>query len=187
MKNGIIITGVIGLLAATSVALRAQDANNASVTTQNDPEPVFRGNELSLDLFGGGTLDEHDVNHINGSRIRHNGRAGVGGGLTYFIVKYIGIEGEVYSENPDHSFIDEASGNLILRIPIEFGSMGLAPYAFGGGGHQFDPFEDTFGQAGAGLEFRFTPHFGIFSDARWVFTDHHGDHGMGRAGIRFAL
>jgi hypothetical protein len=202
MKKGMIITGT--LIALASVAtLKAQDTNTNSEflqarplelyptkqcqTSGTDADPVFRGNELSIEGFGGGTLDEHDINHISGSRIRHDGRLGLGAGLEYFLVPYLGVEGEFYTENPDHSFVDEASGNLVLRVPIPIGSIGLAPYVFGGGGHQFDPFEDTFAQAGGGLELRLNPHIGLFADARAVFTENNGNHGLGRAGFRIAF
>jgi len=174
MKKGIILAGVLlpMAMAYSSVA-------------QSTDDRLYRDQEFSVDLFGGGTLNEHDVNHLSGERIRHHGRAGLGAGGNFFFLRYLGISGEVYSENPDYHFIDEASGNLVLRIPI--GETGLAPYGFGGGGHQFDPFSDTFGQAGAGLEFRFTRNFGIFADGRWVWTEHYADHGMGRAGFRLAF
>jgi hypothetical protein len=200
MKKGIISTGTLIILAA-STTVKAQNTNlevseprpldlypaTHCEVTQGDPPSVFRGNELSLDLFGGGTLDEHDIDHINGSRIRHDGRLGLGAGMNYFILPFLGVSGEFYTENPDHSFVDEASGNVVLRIPIPLGTFGLAPYAFGGGGHQFDPFEDTFAQAGGGLELRFTPHVGVFADARAVFTEHNANHGMARAGFRIAF
>ncbi len=181
MKKRIIITGSF-LLLVTAAVVKAQDS---SMDYQRDPGDLYRKNELSLDLFGGGTLDEHDIDRVSGDRIHNNGRLGLGGGLNYFFLRNVGVGGDVYAENPDHSFIDEASGSLILRFPI--GRTGLAPYVFGGGGHQFDPQPATFGHAGVGLEFRFNPNVGVFTDARWVATDRIGDYGLARAGFRFAF
>ncbi len=189
MKKGTIITGTILMLGAGTL-LRAQDMNSTTTTTttvvhQDDPLELYRDTELSVDFFGGGTLDEHDVNHINGSRIRENGRLGLGGGGSFFFVRYLGIEGEVYTENPNRQFINQTDGSLVLRLPI--GETGLAPYVFGGGGHLFVPVATNFGHAGAGLEFRFTPNVGLFTDGRWIFTENIGNYGMGRAGLRIAF
>ena len=41
----------------------------------------------------------------------------------------------------------------------------------------------TFGQAGAGLDIRITPHWGFFADARYVMPQHVDNFGVGRAGI----
>ncbi len=195
MKKGTIIAGTILMLGA-GATLKAQDANgdvtvhhddNTTIHHDHDDPPLqlYRDQEFTVDVFGGGTLDEHDVNHLNGSRIRRNGRAGLGGGGSLFFTRYLGIEGEVYTENPDAHFIDETSGSLVLRVPI--GETGLAPYIFGGGGHLFDPVANNFGHAGAGLEFRFCPNVGVFADGRWVFTESLGNYGMGRAGLRIAF
>jgi hypothetical protein len=38
------------------------------------------------------------------------------------------------------------------------------------------------------VEFRFTPHFGLFVDARYVLGDKTAsNYGVGRAGLRFAF
>jgi len=77
------------------------------------------------------------------------------------------------------------SGSLIFRLPI--GETGLAPYAFCGGGYQFDPVDTSFLHAGAGLEYRFTHNVGIFVDGRWVWSDRDRNYGLARAGFRFCV
>ena len=52
---------------------------------------------------------------------------------------------------------------------------------------QFDPSELWFGDAGAGIEFRFTPQVGVFADGRYVFTESSPNYGLFRAGVRFAF
>lgn len=167
--------------------LRAQDTNGITTTTVQHDEPLqlYRDQEFTLDVFGGGTLNEHGFDHFSGDEVRHDGRLGLGGGGSFFFARNVGIEGEVYTENRDYHFIDQTSGSLVLRAPI--GESGLAPYIFGGGGHMFDPVSSTFGHGGAGVEFRFTPHVGVFVDGRWVFTDRIGNYGLGRAGLRIAF
>jgi len=177
MKKGIIISGTVLLLAAGAVR-----GTDDLVQNQGFPGP-YRANELSLEAFGGATLGEHTINHLSGDRVLRNGRLGAGAGLNYFITRYVGIEGEAFTENTAHNFVDSVSGSLVLRLPL--GQSGLAPYAFGGGGRQFDPLYEWFGHAGAGLEYRFTPHIGLFADARYVLTQRTRDYGLGRFGLRF--
>ena len=99
--------------------------------------------------------------------------------------KNVGIEAEGFSESTHHSFVNDVGGNLMLRFPI--GRTGLAPYVFGGGGHEFEPTDATYGDGGAGVEFRFCPHFGIFGDGRFVATDTKSNFGMGRLGLKFSF
>ena len=84
-----------------------------------------------------------------------------------------------------YSLRDSASGSLIGRFPL--GRSGFAPYAYGGGGRQFDLTELWFAHAGAGMEYRFTPRLGTFIDARYVFTDGTKNYGLGRVGLRLSF
>jgi len=177
MKNKIFVGGTILMLAATS----ALGQNNVS----NNLGDYYRSSELSVDAFGTASLGAYTLDHISNNRIRQNTEFGVGAGLSYFITRNIGIGAEAYSENTTGAFIDSASANLILRLPL--GQSGFAPYAFGGGGHQFDMAKLSFGQAGAGMEYRFTPHVGVFLDARAVWPNETKYYGVARAGLRFAF
>jgi hypothetical protein len=187
MKKEITIGGTILMLAAWPVlgADEMSSNHNQSLSYDQNPSDLYRANELSLDLFGGDTLGEHTIDNLSGSRIRHNSRLSAGLGLNYFITRYVGVAAEAYTESTAHSFVDDASGSLIVRLPI--GETGLAPYVFGGGGHKFDPVVATFGHAGAGLEYRFSKNIGIFVDGRWVWPDRAGDYFFGRAGVRIAF
>ena len=92
---------------------------------------------------------------------------------------------------PGSDAYDKFTADLFLRYPIC--SWHLAPYAMiGGGAYWSYPLSLGFGSVGGGLEYRLTPHFGVFADCRWVY----GNYGNGtasltsaapRAGFRFAF
>jgi hypothetical protein len=167
---------------------------NDTGTTQNHDyedlskpisDQIFRANEFSIDAFGMGSLTHSQLEDHAHHFIRHDSRIGAGVGINYFFTRYLGIGGDAYTEDTQHSFVDSASANLILRIPID--CIHLAPYVFGGGGYQWDWSETWFEQAGVGLEFRFTKNFGIFTDGRYVWNNDTEDIAVGRLGFRFAF
>lgn len=146
---------------------------------------LYGPDETVVDIFGSASVGQETIDHFSSSRVHHDSRLGAGAGISYFCTRYLGVGVDAYSEDVRHSFVDSLSGNVIARFPI--GQTGLAPYAFGGGGHQFDLNNLWFGQVGGGLEFRFTPRFGIFADARYVVVEKTDNYGVGRAGLRFAF
>jgi hypothetical protein len=150
-----------------------------------DPGEKYRAMETSLDIFGTGSISQETINHFNGFRYRDDVEGGGGVGLNHFFTRNLGIGAEAYSEDTNRHFVDSTSGSLIVRVPL--GASGFAPYAYVGGGHQFDPIDLSFGQAGGGVEYRFTPQVGLFADARYVLTDGAKDHGLVRAGLRLAF
>lgn len=88
----------------------------------------------------------------------------------------------------DRSVAHQVTGNFVLRYPIEMCNFCIAPYIFGGGGGLFDGERVGFGDAGAGLEWRATEHFGVFADWRWNWTGKgKNDVDTTRAGIRFVF
>ena len=186
MKMKILVAAIA--IAASSLTIRAQEnsAMSANQTTTSNststPDRLFNANEFSLDLFGTVSVNRETINNISGDRIRHDARLGAGAGLTYYAMRYVGIGGDAYSENTDHNFVDDASGNLYLRLPLD--AIHLAPYIYGGRGRQLDPTYATFGQAGTGLDIRITRHWGFFADARYVMPQHVDNYGVGRAGLR---
>jgi hypothetical protein len=183
MKNQILVGGTILILATTSV-LGADNMNNDQ-DQPYDPGDLYRANELSMDVFGSASLGKYSLDHLSTSRIRHDTRLGAGLGLTYFFTRNLGIGAEAYSEDTDGVFIDSASANLTARFPV--GDSGFAPYVFGGGGQQFDLNKLTFGQAGGGIEYRFTPRVGAFTDVRMVWPTETRYFGVARLGVRFAF
>ena len=191
-----------GAMLNTSVSLHAADTNTvtgSSTTTtasgseamtkdngsQNGQPDLYRGNELSVDAFGTASIGQYNIEHPSNRTVRQDTKFGAGAGLNYFITRYIGIGAEAYSQNTTGTFIDSASANLMLRLPL--GQSGFAPYILGGGGHQFDRTDFWFGQAGGGMEYRFCPNVGVFLDARAVWPNETKNYGVARLGLRFAF
>jgi hypothetical protein len=194
LNAGLIGAGVslIGAAAFAQEPSVRYDANaprpvvvEEKTTTIETSEPgwrVYKANELNFSFFGTGTVGKNTFLNPSERKIRRDGRLGAGAGLQYFLHRNIGIEGYAYTENTDNNFIDNVGGNLIGRFPIA--NSGLAPYIFGGGGRQLDPLYQWVLDAGAGIEFRFSPHVGIFVDGQYVWADKTEDYGLGRAGLR---
>jgi hypothetical protein len=195
------LTLAFGAILASGISLLAADANsrvetstisttragnmNTNQTVQYDQNSLYRENELSLDGFGMGTVGSYTIEHPSNHRIRQNSEGGAGAGINYFITRNVGVGAEAYSQNTTGTFIDNVSANLLLRLPL--GQSGFAPYALGGGGHQFDDAKLWFGQAGAGMEYRFCRNLGLFVDARCVWPNETKYYGAGRVGLRLAF
>jgi len=152
MKNKMLVGGTILMLAATS-ALGAG-------TVSNNQGDYYQSSELSVDAFGTGSLGEYTLQHLSGPRVQQNVRLGAGVGVNYFLTRNLGIGADAYSENTTGAFIDSASASLILRLPL--GQSGFAPYAFGGGGHQFE-------MANCGLV-SLAPAWNIASPRMWEYS-----------------
>jgi hypothetical protein len=150
----------------------------------HDATPKFTDQELSLDLFGSFVSNERRAEDIFKTNIRH-GHWGGGVGVNYFFVREFGVSGDINISDNRGNFIDQATGNLVARLPIE--SAGLAPYIFGGGGRSFDPEWEWLGDAGVGIEWRPNPATGIFVDARYEWLDKTADRLLLRGGLRLVF
>jgi len=136
--------------------------------------PRYAEQEMSLDLFGSYINPEGKFNDLFDTNIRH-GFWGGGVGLNYFFLREVGIGTDFNmsaKRNSDYPMFDDVVGNLTLRFPL--GSSGLAPYAIGGGGRAIGgdglPWQWIYG-GGVGLEYRWNPTTGLFSDARFFWAD----------------
>ena len=172
------------LVIASALALSSSLAAQAAQEMGAPQSERFRAQEFSADLFGSVSVGQETINDFTSHRIRHDGRLGLGVGVNYFVTRNLGVGLDASSENAGHSFVDQVSGSVIYRFPFE---IGLAPYVYGGGGRQFDFTELWFAHAGAGLEYRFHRNWGVFIDARYVFTDGTRNFGVGRLGVRYAF
>jgi len=182
-------TASMGLAAdETTVRYDTTRDYDRTMVVEHDTERnwvAYQANELDFALFGTGTVGERTLRNPSSRRIERNGKLGLGTGISYFFCRYVGIEAYTYTESTHHHLIDNVGGDLIARLPIA--ETGLAPYVFGGGGRQFDPIYQWTLDAGGGLEWRFSPHVGVFVDARYVWADKTKDYGLGRLGLRFGF
>ena len=147
---------------------------------------AYNAQEVLFSIFGTGTVGESTLRDPSSRRIKRDGNLGAGGALSYFFHRNVGIEGYAYSESTGgRHFVDHVGADVIGRFPL--GNSGVAPYIFGGAGRQFDPVIQWTWDAGAGLEWRFLEHVGVFADARFVWCDETKDYGMGRLGVKFGF
>jgi hypothetical protein len=186
--------------AARAVHVWEDPGGWSTATFTYSTAPRYNCNELSLDMFGSYWAAERGLNHLFETDITGNrGRWGGGVGLNYFFSRYFGIGGD--ANWSDHSGFggpatDWVMGNAIARLPIC--NSGFAPYIYGGGGRQFNGlFRDGsgdilagkryewFADLGVGVEYRFTPGVGIFTDGRYMW--HLQDGGVDRLSLRAGL
>ena len=172
------------------------------------PTSYFRSNEWSLGLFGSYGASFNDNSRAIGN---HTWGGGIDG--EYFPLQYVdfGIDAVFFNEIPVDFFGSTVTGNVILRYPldIKFPGLHLAPYAFGGVGGLFNENNaftrvatfgnqnrlnrrntdnELLGDGGVGLEYRFTPHIGLFSDVRYNIVDGPDNNFLlTRVGVRFAF
>jgi hypothetical protein len=159
---------------------------------------LYNPMELSLDLFGSYISPEGKFTDLFDTNIRH-GSWGGGAGLNFFFTRMVGIgtdfnvsdhQGYFYNRGGGGGNdwgVDYWVGNLYVRFPI--GNTGLAPYIYGGGGRGMYPTWEWVYGGGVGLEMRFTPGVGIFTDARflWGHESTYLDTLTIRAGLRIAF
>ena len=177
VKNKILAGGTLLMLAAQAVLGQDASTDNAA--------GYYKACEFSLDAFGTASVGEYTIDHVSGDRIRRNTRLGAGIGGNYFFTRNFGVGAEVYSENTTGTWVDSGSADFIARLPL--GDSGFAPYVIGGGGRHFEQVKTWFAEAGAGMEYRFTPHWGLFADARGVLPNETRFYGVARMGLRFAF
>lgn len=165
----------------TMTTTTTEDQDDHDHDTWNHPS-LYRDQEVNVDLFGSGSFG------VRGNRSRSRTFYGGGGGLTVFFLRYVGVGGEYDAEARPSRFMDRASGNVFLRYPIRCcPGLALSPYIFGGGGYEFQEVRQAFGQAGGGIEFRFTKNVGIFADGRCVFANRTRNFAQVRAGLRISF
>ena len=151
------------------------------------PASYFRANEWDLSLFA--TYVKGVGGDINRGLSEHAWGGGVGG--AYFPWLYAGfrIQGAVVNVTRQDSVAGFVTGDFVLRYPLDlrWPSVHLAPYAFGGVGGLFSDLGEDFdefgihhhhgsdkrvmGNFGGGIEYCFTPHIGIFTEAAYDVVD----------------
>lgn len=143
------------------------------------PEPCFKDQELQVDLFG-------SYNDFQNASQYKDGFGG-GVGVNYFFLKNVGVgvDGNVVGGGVHGVW--NTTGSLILRAPLELGSLCVAPYVLGGGGYQADGTSSGTLHAGGGLEFRVIKQkLGIFTEGRYTWAEDNNSAQV-RSGIRIVF
>jgi hypothetical protein len=140
--------------------------------TYDQNTPKYTAQEVSVDLFGSYINPEGKFTDLFKTNIRH-GFFGGGAGLNYFLTREIGLGADFNMSDKRGTqgldMVDQYVGDVIFRLPL--GNSGLAPYAIGSGGRAFNPRDEWVYGGGVGMEYRFNPATGVFSDARFFWAD----------------
>jgi len=183
--NKKLIILALSIAAATSSFAGTAVSDSKKVIVAPMEGYLFNANEWQIDAYTAGAAGKFNHKTYNG--------LGGGLGLSYFFTRYfgIGIDDTLGTLNAHghldrNDLYDNASGNLIARLPIE--SWHLAPYGFVGGGATWGNHATAGnGDAGIGLEYRFTKNIGIFVDSRYLYGSRSLSETLSRAGIRLAF
>jgi len=157
-------------------------------TYEKDNAPLYNSQEISLDLFASYINPEGKFGDLFETSIR-NGFWGGGAGLNYFFTRELGLGADfnISSKPDDLNLVDQVTGNFIARLPL--GNSGVAPYLIGSGGRGMSPNWDWVYGGGVGMEMRLNPTTGLFSDARFLWSDRStaDNRLLIRAGVRLAF
>jgi hypothetical protein len=189
----VIVSAIVAVLLQTSTVFAGEPVtSNKEIVAPPMPPPTsfFRANEFDVGAFA-------TYSKAFGDNFGSVGEHGWGGGadLSYFPWLYAGfrLQGAVMNTIPGDNTTGVVKGDVVLRYPLDrvAPNLHLAPYAFGGVGGVFtnsggfgrfvtNSFEfknrgnrdnNVLGNAGAGLEYRFTPHIGVFGEADYNFVN----------------
>jgi hypothetical protein len=182
----LIVSAVVALLGQTAISMAGPtETSSKEVVPPAAPPPLsfFRANELDIGVFA--TYDK-GVGDLSSVGI---GEHGWGGGVdvAYFPWLYGGFRFQGSALNITSA--DQTAGivtyDAVLRYPLDLvaPNFHLAPYGFAGVGGLLggiDGYNQNgnlrtdsrfLGHFGGGLEYRFTPHIGIFSEAAYDLID----------------
>ncbi len=109
---------------------------------------------------------------------------GAGYSIDYFASQWFGLGITSHWERWSGVAYDNLGAEAIIRIPIQ--SWRLAPYGIGTVGYDFEE-NEWFQGAGGGLEFRFSPKFGLAADYQYLWRDTPDDGGFIRFGLRIGF
>lgn len=177
MKKLLLTTSIVALSLCAAFAGDGKSFKEVKTVVTPAPPCNFRDMEWQIDGFYSQFFGS------SGSRF-HTGPGG-GFGVNFFFLRYFGIgyEAQWYDNDGTAEHLP-VGGNFFIRYPIC--SLNLAPYILVGGGAAWDGDCVGYGNVGAGLEWRFTPHIGTFVDGRYFYGGP-GNVANLRAGLRFAF
>jgi hypothetical protein len=165
------------------------------------PSSYFRANELDLGAFATYGTRSDDQSNFKGIG---NHAWGGGAEVSYFPLFWAGlrVQGAVINLIPGDNTAGILRGDFLARYPMDrlWPSVHLAPYGIAGVGGLFSGYNglrpngslrfksEVMGDFGGGLEYRFTPHIGVFSEATWnVVNESKNNFLQVNFGARFAF
>jgi Outer membrane protein beta-barrel domain len=192
MDKVIVSAAAAVLVQATTVFAGEPEVSNKEPVPPPVPPPTsfFRAGEFDVGAFATYAKGFGE----NFGSVGEHGWGG-GGDISYFPWLYAGfrLQGAVMNTIPGDRNAGDVKADVVLRYPLDlvFRNFHLAPYAFGGIGGVFTQSgsfgnfatndfrfrnrgnreNNVLGNAGAGLEYRFTPHIGIFGETDYSIVN----------------
>jgi hypothetical protein len=182
----LIVSAVVAFLGQTAITFAGPtETSSKQVLPPAAPPPTsfFRANELDIGVFATYDKGVGDVSNLG------IGEHSWGGGLdvAYFPWLYGGFrfQGSAVNLTRADQTAGIVTGDVVLRYPLDLviPNFHLAPYGFAGIGGLLGGLDGTnrfgdqrtaskvLGNFGGGLEYRFTPHVGIFTEAGYDVID----------------
>ena len=164
---GVVSTVLAIAMLALVPACAVTEAYAAEPTIENASQ--YQAAEFNFDSFA--VVRSTDLNE---------GRVGVGAGVSVFLSRNLGVSVSALTYDRRERLLDQADASLVYRVPSDRSAISF----FGGAGYDFERDAETI-HVGAGVEHRFSQHFGIFADAKFEKRLSDGENaGVGRVGIR---
>ena len=194
----VIVSAIVAVFVQTSAVFAGEPVtSDKEIVPPAAPPPTsfFRANEFDVGAFA--TYSKAFGDNF-GSVGEHGWGGGVD--VSYFPWLYAGfrLQGAVMNTIPKDNTSGDVTADVVLRYPLDriAPNLHLAPYAFGGIGGVFTGNDSGFGRfnngfgrfnrgfgrrgnsdnnvlgnTGAGLEYRFTPHVGVFGEVDYNFVN----------------
>lgn len=170
IKKHLLLVG----LGLTAVGAQA-DESFADHFRYEPGDAGYSANTFNVDIFGSWAS--------RGRSGEDDGKLGIGGGVSYFFTRNLGIDAHTYADAFKAPY--NLNSSLIYRYPIE--GTAWAPYGFGGFGRQWDYASQWLFHIGLGGEYRINPNTGVFLDWRRVFALETDDYHLVRLGVRLGF
>jgi hypothetical protein len=150
-------------------------ADSTGFSFESKPGDKYPANSWLFDLYSSVSIVD--------SKGSDDFRLGMGFGGNYFFTRNLGAGVEV----PLRQFElpEEIDASFYLRYPLN--DTPWAPYGFAGFGRQYKGNAQWKSYVGAGVEYRWNPNTGVFTDIRGTFPETTGDYAMIRAGLRLGF
>jgi hypothetical protein len=182
----VIVSAIAAILGQTAVCLAGPTETSSKEVAPPAPPPptsFFSANEFDLGAFA--TYAKGTADDINLGIGEHAWGGGVDAAYYPWLYAGFRFQGAALSISRADQTAGIVTGDAVLRYPLDLlvPNLHLAPYTFGGVGGLLggvDGFNRhgnlrtdsrVLGNVGGGLEYRITPHVGLFGEAGYNFVD----------------